>query len=111
MARPRQPEPEPLKTNDVLIAVAGTLAWAMALVVLLVIGLPEDERWWYWVCGAGVVIGLFASWYTPRLTRSRAADEARRAADRATPEQTTPEQTTAERTASDWAAQDQAAQD
>jgi hypothetical protein len=78
MARPRRPEPPPLQTNDVLTATVGTVAWAIAFVVLLLIGLPKPDRWWLWVCVAGVGIGLFAIWYVPRLHRSRAAYEARR---------------------------------
>jgi H+/Cl- antiporter ClcA len=78
MARQRRPEPPPLQTNDVLAALVGTAAWAIALVVLLVIGLPEPDRWWLWVCVAGIGIGLFGVLYIPRLQRSRAAYEARR---------------------------------
>ncbi|HEX6468792.1 MAG TPA: DUF2530 domain-containing protein [Streptosporangiaceae bacterium] len=78
MARPRRPEPPPLQTNDVLIAIVGTGAWAVALVVLLIVGLPAADRWWLWVCAVGIGIGLFGIWYIPRLHRSRAAFEARR---------------------------------
>lgn len=69
-------------TNDVRVALAGTAAWAVALVVLLIIGPGEDDRWWLWVCVAGIVIGLFATWYVPRLQRGRARLEAERAASR-----------------------------
>jgi hypothetical protein len=75
MATETRPEPEPLKTNDLHVAAAGTAAWAVAFFVLLVVGLPADERWWLWVCVAGVGIGLFACWYAPRLQRVRAAEE------------------------------------
>ena len=78
MPRKRRPDPPPLQTNDVPIAMVGTAAWAVALVVLLLIGLPEPDRWWLWVCAFGVGIGLFGVWYIPRLHRSRAAAEARR---------------------------------
>ncbi|WP_433333088.1 DUF2530 domain-containing protein [Spirillospora sp. CA-294931] len=71
MTRARRPDPEPMRTNDVRIAAAGTAAWAVALVVLLVAGLPEDDRWWLWVCAVGIGIGLFAVWYVPRLNASR----------------------------------------
>ncbi|WP_433466778.1 DUF2530 domain-containing protein [Spirillospora sp. CA-128828] len=84
MTPPRRPDPPPMQTNDVRIAAAGTAAWAVALVVLLIVGLPSDDRWWLWVCGAGVVIGLFAMWYTPRLQAGRARQEADRAAKRGT---------------------------
>ncbi|WP_067491573.1 DUF2530 domain-containing protein [Actinomadura hibisca] len=73
MTRERRPDPPPLPTNDVRIAAAGTAAWAVALVVLLIVDLPEADRWWLWVCGAGIAIGLFAVWYVPRLQAGRAA--------------------------------------
>jgi NhaP-type Na+/H+ or K+/H+ antiporter len=61
-----------LDTNDVLIAGVGTVAWALALVVLLLIKLPAGDRWWLWVCAAGIAGGLFGMWYIPRLQRKRA---------------------------------------
>ncbi|MEU4827512.1 DUF2530 domain-containing protein [Actinomadura sp. NPDC023710] len=82
MSPPRRPDPPPMQTNDVRIAAAGALAWAVALVVLLIVGLPAEDRWWLWVCGAGIVIGLFGVWYTPRLQAGRARQEADRAAKR-----------------------------
>src|SRR5690606_3924020 len=78
MTRPRRPDPPPMKTNDVRIAAAGTAAWAVALVVLLIVGLPSDDRWWLWVCVAGIGIGLFGIWYIPRLQAARARQEAAR---------------------------------
>ncbi|QXJ24114.1 DUF2530 domain-containing protein [Actinomadura graeca] len=72
MSRPRLPDPPPMRTDDVRIAAAGTAAWAVALVVLLIVGLPSGERWWLWVCVAGIVIGLFGMWYIPRLQAGRA---------------------------------------
>jgi hypothetical protein len=46
----------------------------VALVVLLVLRstIPPAERWWIWTCVAGVVMGLFALWYVPRMKRARA---------------------------------------
>ena len=73
MARPRRPTPPPLETNDVRVAVTGVVAWAVALVVLVLVGLPEADRWWLWVCVTGIAIGLFGVVYIPRLHRSRAA--------------------------------------
>jgi H+/Cl- antiporter ClcA len=78
VSKKQRPEPPQLETNDVLIAMVGTVAWAVALLVLLIVGLPEPDRWWLWVCVAGIGIGLFGVWYIPRLQRSRAALEARR---------------------------------
>ena len=61
---------------------AGTAGWAVALVVLLIVrdSLPAGERWWIWTCACGVVMGLFALWYVPRLKRARARAAASRAA-------------------------------
>jgi hypothetical protein len=80
MARPRRPSPPPIETNETLVAILGTAAWAVAFVVLLLVGLPQHDRWWLWVCAAGVAIGLFALWYVPRLHRRRAATALRHAA-------------------------------
>lgn len=77
MTRPRRPDPPPLRTDDRLIAAVGTVAWAVALVVLLVVDLPAGDRWWLWVCAAGIATGLFGIWYIPRLQRARARQQAR----------------------------------
>jgi amino acid transporter len=82
MARPRRPEPAPLQTNDVLITFIGTVAWAVALVVLLIVGLPGRDQWWLWVCVVGIVLGFFGMWYVPRIHRGRAAAAERRTADK-----------------------------
>ena len=80
MSRERLPAPPPLEANDWLVTAVGTAGWAMALVVLLVLRsqIPPSERWWIWTCVAGVVMGLFALWYVPRLKRARARSAARR---------------------------------
>ncbi|GAA2436158.1 hypothetical protein GCM10010191_58730 [Actinomadura vinacea] len=83
MTRSRRPDPPPMRTNDVRVALAGTAAWTVALITLLIIGVPADARWWLWVCGAGIVIGLFGAWYTPRLQSTRARQAADRSARRA----------------------------
>ena len=74
-----------MQTNDVRLAAIGTAAWTVALVVLLIVGLPSEDRWWLWVCVAGAVTGLFAIWYVPRLQSRRASQEADRAAKRESP--------------------------
>jgi hypothetical protein len=75
----RPSPPPPLEANDQLVAGVGTAAWAIALVVLLIVrdSLPASARWWIWTCLAGVALGLFALWYVPRLKRSRAMAAAR----------------------------------
>ena len=80
MSRERLPAPPPLEANDWLVTAVGTAGWAVALVVLLVLRsqIPPSERWWIWTCVAGVMMGLFALWYVPRLKRARARSAARR---------------------------------
>jgi hypothetical protein len=81
VSRDRVAAPPPLEANDQLVAAVITAGWAVALVVLLVLReqIPPGERWWIWTCVAGVVMGLFALWYVPRLKRARARSAARRA--------------------------------
>lgn len=71
MRRPRRPVPEPVKTNDVVIAAIGAAAFALAFAVLMVAPLRPEDHWWRWVCVTGCVMGLFGCWYIPRLQRSR----------------------------------------
>ncbi len=80
--RTERPAPPPLEANDRVVTVVGTAGWAVALVVLLIVrdSLPAGERWWIWTCVCGLLMGLFALWYVPRLKRSRARAAARRAA-------------------------------
>ena len=82
MARTRHPAPPPLEANDQLVTAVFTAGWAVALVVLLILRdqIPADERWWIWTCVAGLVMGLFALWYVPRMKRARARSAARRRA-------------------------------
>ena len=82
MARAQRPVPPPLEANDQLVTAVLTAGWAVALVVLLILRdqIPADERWWIWTCAAGLVMGLFALWYVPRMKRARARSAARRRA-------------------------------
>ncbi len=79
-AAERPPPPPPLEANEQLVAGVVTAAWAIALVVLLIVrdSLPASARWWIWTCVTGLVLGLFALWYVPRLKRSRAKAAAAR---------------------------------
>jgi uncharacterized membrane protein len=80
----RPPQPPPLEANDQQVTAVITAAWAIALVVLLIVrdSLPAGSRWWIWTCVTGLGMGLFGLWYVPRLKRGRARAAARRAADR-----------------------------
>jgi uncharacterized membrane protein len=77
----RRPAPPPLEANDQLVTAVVTAAWAVALVVVLVLraSLPAGQRWWLWTCVAGLGLGLFGLWYVPRMKRSRARAAERRA--------------------------------
>src|SRR6266702_3848967 len=70
----RPSPPPPLEADDQLVIRVITAAWAVALVVLLIVrgSLPAGERWWVWTCVAGLAFGVFGLWYVPRLKRGRA---------------------------------------
>jgi hypothetical protein len=85
MTSTRRPAPPPLEANDPRVTIVGTVAWAVALAVLLVLReqIPASDRWWIWTCAVGVAMGLFALWYVPRFKRARARKAQRRAEARA----------------------------
>jgi uncharacterized protein DUF2530 len=82
MARPNREVPPALEGNDQLIAAIGTVAWAVALIVLVSLGhhLPSSRHWWIWTCVAGMGLGAFAVLYVPRLKRSRTRAAEKRSA-------------------------------
>ena len=63
-----------------MVTGVGTAAWAVALVVLLIVrdALPAGSRWWVWTCVTGVAMGLLALWYVPVLKRGRSRAATRR---------------------------------
>jgi hypothetical protein len=85
MAHSRRPAPPPLEANDRRVTIVGTVAWAVALAVLLLLRgqIPASDRWWIWTAAVGVAMGLFALWYVPRFKRARARKAQRRAETRA----------------------------
>ncbi|MDA2809674.1 DUF2530 domain-containing protein [Nocardiopsis sp. RSe5-2] len=85
MRTPRRPDPEVMESDYRIPTALGTLAWAIALVVLLVRGdgLAVGERWWIWVCAVGIALGVFGYFYVPHLLGKRAAAEERRERERA----------------------------
>lgn len=68
----RKPDPEPLETNDVAIVAAGTVAWALGLLVLLILkaGGTDIHDWWWQMCVAGVGLGLLGVRYCRNRKRS-----------------------------------------
>jgi hypothetical protein len=81
MAKPHREVPPPLEGNDFVITAAITLAWAIALVVVVLLrnDIHEPNHWWILTCGTGFAMGLFGLAYVPRLKRSRARAASRRA--------------------------------
>ncbi|MBB2914740.1 polyferredoxin [Streptosporangium becharense] len=71
MDQPRLPDLQPLKTNDTLTVLVGTALWAVALVVLLIVGPGAERHWWIWTCVSGICGGLFGLFYIHRRDRRR----------------------------------------
>ena len=45
----------PLSVNGVRVIVLGTVAWLVALIVVLIV---DRHSWWVWVCVTGFGLGL-----------------------------------------------------
>ena len=88
MRKPRQPDPEVHESDYRVPAAIGTVAWTVALVVLLAMGdgLPASEQWWIGVCVTGIALGVFGFLFIPYLFRKR--EEAAERAARRVGEQT-----------------------
>lgn len=89
MAKPQREVPPPLEGNDFVITAAVTLAWAVALIVVVLLrdDIHQPHHWWILTCATGFAMGLFGLAYVPHLKRARARVAARRAsrvADRQT---------------------------
>jgi len=80
MAKPDREVPPPLEGNARIITATGTVAWAIALIVVFTVrhDLPPSSHWWIWTCAAGFGMGLFGLVYVPHLQRSRARSAAKR---------------------------------
>ncbi len=80
MSTPQRPAPPPLEGNDRFITGVLTAAWAVALVVLLLVrgDLAPADQWWIWVPVGGVCMGVFGLVYVPFLKKSRARAAQRR---------------------------------
>lgn len=83
MRKPRRPTPEVHESDYRVPAAIGTIAWAVALVVLLFLGdgLPASERWWLGVCVTGIVLGVFGFLYIPILLRKQRAAQDKHTSD------------------------------
>jgi hypothetical protein len=72
-ARPARKAPPPLDVDTTRVVLAGTAAWAVALVVLLLLG-DRVDRMWTWTCVAGIglaAIGLGIMRWQGQLGRGR----------------------------------------
>jgi len=53
--RVSRPAPPPLQVDTAKVVIAGTVVWAVALVVLLLLGDRVDATW-KWTCVCGIVL-------------------------------------------------------
>ena len=62
------PELQPLAVSTVRVIIGGSAAWALALLVTLVVpALHQGERdWWPWTCVAGIALGVIGFTYVRR---------------------------------------------
>jgi hypothetical protein len=70
---PTKQAPPPLQVDTVRVVLAGTAVWAVALVVLLVLG-DRVDRMWTWTCVAAIalaIIGLGVMRLQGQLPRRR----------------------------------------
>jgi hypothetical protein len=59
--RPTKQAPPPLQVDTVRVVLVGIALWAVALVVLLVLGNRVD-RMWTWTCVAAIGLGVLGLW-------------------------------------------------
>ena len=57
MQRPTKQAPPPLQVDTVRVVLVGMAAWAVALVVLLLLG-DRVDRLWTWTCLAAIALAL-----------------------------------------------------
>ena len=61
MHGPTKQAPPPLKVDTALVVLLGIGVWAVALVVLLVLG-DRVDRMWTWTCVAAIALALLGHW-------------------------------------------------
>ena len=61
MQRDPKHAPPPLRVDTVRVVLAGTAVWAVALVVLLMLG-DRVDRLWTWTCVAAIVLAALGLW-------------------------------------------------
>ena len=78
MARPTKSAPPPLQVDTLRVVLAGMVAWAVALVVLLLLG-DRVDRMWTWTCVAALGLGAVGIWVMKlqgQLPRQRSKEDA-----------------------------------
>jgi hypothetical protein len=58
---PLKQAPPPLQVDTVRVVLAGTALWAVALVVLLLLG-DRVDRMWTWTCLAAIALAALGLW-------------------------------------------------
>ena len=61
MPGPTKQAPPPLQVDTVRVVLAGTAVWAVALVVLLLLG-DRVDRMWTWTCVAAIALAALGLW-------------------------------------------------
>ncbi len=61
MRRPTKQAPPPLQVDSARVVLVGIGLWALALVVLLLLG-DRVDRMWTWTCVAAIVLGTLGLW-------------------------------------------------
>jgi len=54
---PTKQAPPPLQVDTARVVIAGTVLWAIALVVLLLLG-DRIDRMWTWTCVAAIALAV-----------------------------------------------------
>lgn len=58
---PPKQAPPPLQVDTARVVLAGTAVWALALVVLLVLG-DRVDRMWTWTCVTAIALAALGLW-------------------------------------------------
>jgi hypothetical protein len=67
---PTKQAPPPLQVDTVRVVIAGIGLWAVALVVLLLLG-DRVDRMWTWTCVAAIGLGFLGLWVMKLQGQSR----------------------------------------
>ncbi|MCA0144652.1 DUF2530 domain-containing protein [Blastococcus sp. LR1] len=70
MPGPLKQAPPPLQIDTARVVLAGMAAWAVALVVLLILG-DRVDRMWTWTCVAALGLAVLGLWIMRLQGQSR----------------------------------------